>query len=475
MNWRFWRRKTRKRAFDAAKINRLLNDWVTSSNSMDADIKSGLSVLRARSRDLCQNNDYGRRFLWLLASNVVGSAGIRMQAKTGDKAVDDELERGWQNWSKYWNTTTDRRMGFNDLCRLAIQTVARDGEFIIVKKPGYNNAHRFALQVVEPDYLDHEYSDKNKNIKMGVEMNRYRAPRAYHFLTSNPAGMSAYIQGGKLRKRVPARLVEHLYIIDRAEQTRGYPWTATALKRLQMLGRYEEAEVVAARVGAAQMGFFTSPDGMGLPGDDKDDGGNLISEVSPGKFEQLPQGYDFKAFSPEHPTTAFDDFVKAILRGAASGLNVSYASLSNNLRDVNYSSLRHGAIEERDIYMMLQEWLVDHLCWPVYLSWLPMALSSGALDLPLADIDIYKKIRWQPRRWQWVDPSKDVKAQAESVALKIKSRKQIILEQGNDPQEVFDQLETESAMFPEETTQGAKNHEQDNQNRQDLQKLRTIA
>lgn len=469
MKWPPWKRKKRKRAFDAAKISRLLNDWATTSNSLDADLKSGLATLRARSRDLCQNNDYGRRFLWLLASNVVGSSGFTLQANTGDKATDDKIEAAWKNWSKYWNTTVDRRMGFNDLCRLAIQTIARDGEFIFIKRPGYKNAHKFAVQVVEPDYLDHEYSDKKKNIVMGVEMNRYRAPKAYHFFTKNPSE-STYSPGTRTRKRVLASHVEHIYLVDRAEQTRGYPWTATALKRLHMLGRYEEAEVVAARVGAAQMGFFVSPDGMGIPGDDKDADGNLITEVSPGKFEQLPQGYDFKSFTPEHPTSAFDDFVKGILRGAASGLNVSYASLGNNLRDVNYSSLRHGALEERDIYMMLQSWLVDHLCWPMYLSWLPMALSSGALDLPLADIDNFKNIRWQARRWQWVDPAKDVKAQAESVSLKIKSRKQIILEQGGDPQEVFDQLEEEAAMFPEEKTDGTNN-----QNKQDVSKLYTVA
>ena len=36
----------------------------------------------------------------------------------------------------------------------------------------------------------------------------------------------------------------------------------------------------------------------------------------------MAQGMDIKLFDPTHPTTAFSDFHKAVLRGIASGLGL---------------------------------------------------------------------------------------------------------------------------------------------------------
>ena len=98
---------------------------------------------------------------------------------------------------------------------------------------------------------------------------------------------------------------------------------SNVLPRLKMLDGYEEAELVAARVGASAMGFITSPGGDGYMGDDLDNGTPIMS-AEPGTFQQLPAGMDVKSFDPDHPTTAFSDFEKAILRGISSGLGVSY-------------------------------------------------------------------------------------------------------------------------------------------------------
>ena len=53
---------------------------------------------------------------------------------------------------------------------------------------------------------------------------------------------------------------------QRAEH-RGVSLIATSMANVKMLNGYLEAEIVAARVGASKMGFFTSPDGDGYVGD----------------------------------------------------------------------------------------------------------------------------------------------------------------------------------------------------------------
>ena len=54
---------------------------------------------------------------------------------------------------------------------------------------------------------------------------------------------------------------------------------------------------------------------------------------------------------------------------------------------------------------------------------------------------------WQGRRWQWVDPVKDIEAGERAVALGVKTRRQICAEQGLDFDEVIAQLAVERSLM----------------------------
>ncbi len=49
--------KPRKRSFDAANTGRLFSDWLVQTKTADSDLRYALKAMRARSRDLCQNNE----------------------------------------------------------------------------------------------------------------------------------------------------------------------------------------------------------------------------------------------------------------------------------------------------------------------------------------------------------------------------------------------------------------------------------
>jgi capsid protein len=83
------------------------------------------------------------------------------------------------------------------------------------------------------------------------------------------------------------------------------------MTRLKMLEGYEEAELTAARVAAAKMGFYTSPAGETYNGDDNDNG-TPIMDAEPGTFEVLPEGWDLNHRPSAHPCVS--DFVKSTLR-----------------------------------------------------------------------------------------------------------------------------------------------------------------
>ena len=87
-----------RRDYNAAMLSRLTASWTTSNLSANADIYRNLDVLRARSRDLAQNNTYAKKFLSMVGANVVGPAGFTLQARvydtpeTPDQGATDAIE-----------------------------------------------------------------------------------------------------------------------------------------------------------------------------------------------------------------------------------------------------------------------------------------------------------------------------------------------------------------------------------------------
>ena len=196
------------------------------------------------------------------------------------------------------------------------------------------------------------------------------------------------------------------------------------------------------------MGFYTSEAGDSFVGEEDYDG-NLITEAEAGIFEQLPAGTSFQSFDPTHPTSAFKDFNKAILRGIASGLGVAYNSLSSDLEGVSYSSIRSGTIEERDQWRVKQNWMIQHFMLPIYEQWLQMQLLKNTINQDMTMFDSLMEVRWQAKSWDWVDPLKDIKASVEAINAGLKTRSDVISQQGGDIEDVYDQLAYEQALAEE--------------------------
>ncbi len=439
----------------AASQNELLADMVVSPVSADADIRWSLRTLRARMRDLAINNDYLRKFLWMVTSNVIGPKGITLQCKlkdmTGvlDRERNKQIEGTFLEWGRKENCTVTRKQSWPSFQRQVVKTVARDGEVFIRKVIGFPNAFKFALQALEADYVDESYNDRSKNIRMGIEYDTWRSPVAYYLLKSNIVDYQAdsysrdYI-------RIPADQMIHLFVQERPEQGRGVPWGATTMLRLHMLGGYQFNEVVASRASAGKMGFYENEGDTEYVGDDETKKGELIEEVVPGMIQKLPPKMKFTAYDPQHPTTAFDPFVKSCLRGISSGLLVSYNTLANDLEGVNYSSIRQGVLDERDIWRIIQAWVIDDLCGDVFDTFKVVAAVSGKIDIAFAINEaLANSIKWQPRGWSWVDPEKDQNANIIGIRAGLNTRTRSVAEEGADLEDLFDELQEEERMAKE--------------------------
>ena len=451
-----------QRSYAGANTGRLFADFITSSASADAEIKDNIRVLRDRARELARNDSHIARYLNLMVSNVIGKAGIRLSAKV---RLDDDVNQGkldirankliedaWKQWSKMGNCTANGRLSFLDCQKIAIEALARDGEVLIRKLKKEDSPFGFQIQFLEADHLDEDLNKHNpktgNEIKMGVEVDKYDKPVAYHLYKNHPFDRTYMNENEHIV--VPADEIIHLYMPTRPEQTRGVTNIATVMANVKQLNAYLEAEIVAARVASSKMGFFTSPDGDGYVGDSEEIDGNPVQTANAGTFEQLPAGVSFQSFDPQHPTSAFEGFTSSVLRSIASGLNISYHALSNDLTSVNYSSIRQGSLEDRSSYQIWQQFMIEHMIEPIFKEWLEMAIATNYLSLPVEKIDKFiASATFIPRNFAWIDPLKEMNANVIGLQNGTVTYSDISANYGRDVEELFEQHQKEVELAKE--------------------------
>lgn len=417
-----------QRGWKAARHDRFTSEWLATTKSINEELRGDLNNLRARGRDLVQNNDYAKKFVGMVQNNIVGPAGVRLQVRVEDRpgqpdrAANDAVETAWERWQAVADVTGKQH--FRDLCETLVGGMPSDGEFLVrmVRGADAGNEFNFALQIIDVDRIDTGYNLRNNGtgnaVIMGVEVNQYRRPVALHIFAAHP---NDGYQSHRERIRVPMTDLVHAFKIERGEQLRGVPWMAPGMLSLHHLGNFKLAAILAAEHGANHYGFFTSPDGDSPIGSNED--GQQVATTQPGYFDTLPNGYDFKAYDSKYPEANFGPFVKTTLQRIASGWGVAYHSLANDLEGVSFSSIRSGTLEERDRWMGDQEWFINVFLEPVFKAWLQMALLSGQVlapngsALPASKYEKFSRHEWQARRWDWVDP----KADTEANILKVKA------------------------------------------------------
>lgn len=456
-------RPPRKRSYPGAAINRLTNDWQGSNASADQEIWAARRMLIYRCRQLERSNDYVRRYFKLAENNVLGAYGIGLQMKIResnrpgaayDTLANDAIERAWHDWGRKQNASLNGRYSWCRIERLVLRSVLRDGGVLLRKHivDPSQNPYGFTLQPLEIDHVD---MDLNKvlttgnEIRQGIEIDRIGRLIAFHILDRHPG--DAY-QANRRHLVIPADQIIYVAMPERIGQTACSPSLVSSMLRLQMLGGYEEAELVAAREGACKAGFITKTAPESYVGDAEDETGNQVIDMEPGTIRELEPGQGFVEHDPKHPNTAYPDFIKGVLRGLASGLGVSYNSLANDLEGVNYSSIRAGLLEEREEWKTLQEWLIEELHSQVFTEWLFHALMADAITLPGgsalpgAKYDKFNQLEWKPRRWAWVDPEKDIKSSIEAVRYGFSSQRRIVAEAGGDVEDVFQEIAEDQAL-----------------------------
>ena len=444
-----------QRQYAGADFGRLFSDWVAGSTSQDAESRMALRTMRNRVRQLGRDNDYVVNALRAIQNNVVGQ-GVGMQAQVMrlrgpgagkmDDATNSAIETAWTAWKRADSCHTAGVLSFEQIERVLVRSVAESGEIFVrlIRKPFGRSPVPLGLEIIEADLLDESYNGESlqgNQIRMGVEVNEWHRPVAYHFFTQHPGDIQFGGTAGVAQKRirVPANEVIHLFRTERPGQTRGIPWFASALTRLRHMNGYEEAEVIAARASACQMGFIKTPNLDFEPQDPAYQDatmmdGQRVESFEPGKIRTLGPGEEFQAFAPTRPSGLLDPFMRYMLRATAAGVGVSYETLSKDYSQSNYSSSRLALLDDRDTWRQLQSWLIAAFHQRVFEAWLQLAVLSGTLNLAGYEIqrDRFEAVKWMARGWSWVDPAKEISAARMAVRAGFTTLTDVIAQQGGD-------------------------------------------
>lgn len=434
---------TAARSYESAGVDRLTSDWSALNTSADSELITSLRQLRARSRQLVRDNPYAKHAVRVICANVVGT-GIGMQAQVKSAggnlqtAVNDDIERVWAEWGDKATCHTAGELAWADIERIAMAQIVTAGEVLLrlVRAPFGGGQIPLAVEVIEADRLMDQWQSArapNGNaIRMGKEVDEWGRAVAYWLWPRHPGDYQFATFVPSKFMRVPAEDMIHLYLVDRWPQTRGEPWFHAVLRDLHQQHGYEEAEVVKARASANVVGFIRAPEP--LAADAKDADGRHIIDTEPGTWQRLLPGEDVAGLNPSAPNPGLEPFLRYMVRKMAVGVGISYGSLSRDRSQANYSSERIDQLEDRDLYRMIQGWLVRNLRTRVHREFIAAAMVVGAIKRIGADYwtnpGKYQAVRFRPRGWSWIDPAKEVNAYKTAVRCGFMSPEDVIAQTG---------------------------------------------
>ena len=436
------------RSFKGAIRNRY-TDWLTATlTKINADTNQDQLGVITKCRDLAKNDPIGRSYLSICQKNIIGKSGFTLQCQLKDadgklnEKLNDDIEWMFYDWGKAMNSylTVDGHTGHNDFDALILRTLLIDGEVFIRIHRGAKNPYGVTFELIDAASIDYtkirEAAPSVNAIILGVEVDKYFKPVAYHY---KPGNSTNYQVG--LPERIDAKDIIHIFKKEFPQQVRGIPPFNATLDDIKQIQDYRVAELLAAKT-AACLGIFYERNSQPVAGDflnegEEEDRGTFVQSLEPGMASIAPAGYNVKSVAPTHPNSGYGEFNKSILKQIASSLGVSYAKLVKDYEAVNYSSLREATLDENAYWEEMQAYLIENwkeLEFRIFLE--SIAINTDSFKASQIN-ELLKYHTWICQKRGWFDPSKEILATERSLKLGLKSPIMLMEEQGLDPDEVM--------------------------------------
>lgn len=475
--------------YGANLTKKSLAGWLFAGGSHREDIEDNISVLRQRSRDLYMGVPIANGAVKTMRTNVVGR-GLHLKpaidrevlgiTAAAAQKLEKQIEREWKLWADSPDCDIERIDNFFELQQLAFLNWLMSGDCLAVLpvKPRINQPYDLRVQLIEADRLSSpDYCDSWDNkIVGGVEVDKDGEVIAYHISDQHP--LSGEVTEYKWQRveaygaKTGRRNVLHIMCRERIGQRRGVPFLAPVIESLKQLGRYTDAELVAAVVSGMFTVFIEKEDassdeaiGSMIPEEEQIDAEDETSvELGPGAVMDLNPGEKIHDSNPGRPNSNFSMFVEAICQQIGASLEIPYELLVKRF-NASYTASK-GALEEAwKMFRMYRAWLATDFCQPIYEEWFAEAVAKKRIDAPGFFTDplikkAYCKAEWNGPAKGMLDPVKEVTAAEKRVANGFSTRSSETMEMtGGDFYTNADQLKSEEKKLSEVKKIGSSNEQ----------------
>lgn len=445
--------------FGASNSRRALSEWQPKDADPNSTLQYDLVTLRDRSRDMIRNVPLATGAINTVCTNVVGT-GLTLQSRINRQILNmtDEKADAWETkteteWSLFWDTNeidAARTLNGHAITELAFRQSLENGEaFINMPRIRRGTPYDLKLQIIEADRICNKDNIMDTDdLFMGIEKDSYGAPKAYHicnrfqYQTVSSDMPTTWQIVPAISSRTGLKNIIHLYRQLRPGQTRGIPYLTPVVESLKQIGRYTEAELMAAVISSMFTVFIETESGesyfdtselgveTGAKATDKD------IKLAPGMIVDLAKGEKISVANPNRPNATFDPFVMSILRQIGVALELPFEVLIKHFT-ASYSAARSSLLEAWKFFSTRRAWLAQNMLQPVYEIWLYEAIASGRISAPGFFSDPLIKKAYSTAEWVGpapgqIDPVKEVTAAEKRLALHLTTRAQETAAIGGD-------------------------------------------
>jgi len=361
---------------------------------------------------------------------------------------DDFAQAAWDAWARECGYLHQYGSYTSQMMR-ARQHLVMEGEVFIQRVIVNNSKHvnGLLLQVWPGRYRDRgKQSLGGKGTRIIIDGLEFAGglPTAVWMVSQNT--QPDFWGGGAIR--IPFDDLVWLRYAPEADQIDGLPVMHAAIASDAQLADYAETALIQSRVAACMSAMIMaephhlSTDILNLGTRVTDAEGNVIEELTPGSFAIVHGAKGVTSIEPkanhfpvEHQNArvfAGQGLTAEVAGGAAGGASYSGLRWAITQRD--------EAVEE---FSRLSDWLVGM---QRVLGWFVEAEMLAGRDHSQV------VFQWLPGRKSAIDPEKEANADKIRIESGVKSKREVILQSGRDPEQVFQEIEDEQARIGSEET-----------------------
>lgn len=441
---------------DASALqNRRTYGWNPGLTDGSRELFSEGRALRNRIRELVRQDSIARAIVDSWTANLIGD-GIVPRSLHPNEETRKKLHGWFEKFAA--QSDSDGILTFYGQQALWAGEMVTGGECIIRVRPRLREDGLFLpmqLQTIPAEQIPEWKNEYGVNgyTRGGIEFDALGRRVAMQIYRDHPG--SGLLNASELR-RVPikdgtAPQLIHMFVVRRAGQVRGEPWMAPVLMKIQDLHKYSDAKLVKSKAAAYFLMTVTSPAGnpLELPTDQNFEGSNAQIDspiIEPNTVLRLDPGEKMEYTQPPADQD-YEPFIKSHTKMIARGSGTTYAQISGDTREANFSSMRADEMIFRRRCSQIQQLNIipclDKI-WGVFIDYLGLAGLIPARELA-TNGDLYRAVHWQTPAWPKIQPLQDTEADIAEVRAGFATREQKVAERGGDVEDIDAQTAKDNA------------------------------